>query len=52
MKNKLATLLQEAKRKGTVNGINFALGIVFLAMNNITDEFIADEEKQKELQKT
>lgn len=43
MKNKLGYLVKEAKRKGVSQGIDFALGLAFIAMNNVVDDFIPEE---------
>ena len=40
MKNKLAVLLNEARRNGVSNGVQFMGGIVLIALNNIADEYI------------
>ena len=45
MKNKLGYLVKEAKRKGVSQGIDFALGLAVLAMNNTVDEYIAEDKR-------
>ena len=44
-KNNLAPLLKKAKRTGVTNGIDFALGIAFLALNNICDDYVQLEDR-------
>ena len=39
-KNNLGALLKQAKRSGVTNGIEFALGLAFLALNNICDDYV------------
>lgn len=43
MKNKLGYMVKEAKRNGVTQGIQFALGLAFIAMNNVVDDFIPEE---------
>ena len=45
MKNKLGYMVREAKKKATTNGIDFALGIAFLAMNNIIEDYVAEDKR-------
>ena len=42
MKNKLGYMVKEAKRNGVTQGIQFALGLAFIAMNNVVDDFIPE----------
>ncbi len=44
-KNKMADMLLKVKRKGVTNGIEFALSIAFLALNNIVDDYIDIEKR-------
>ena len=43
MKNKVGYMVKEAKRNGVTQGIQFALGLAFIAMNNVVDDFIPEE---------
>ena len=43
MKNKVGYLVKQAKRKGVTDGIDFALGLAFIAMNNVVGDFIPEE---------
>ena len=45
MKNKLGYMVREAKKKATTNGIDFALGIAFLALNNIVEDYVAEDKR-------
>lgn len=45
MKNKVGYLVREAKRKGVTQGIDFALGLTFIALNNIVDEYIPEDKR-------
>ena len=45
MKNKLGYMVREAKKKATTNGIDFALGIAFLAMNNIIEDYVVEDKR-------
>ena len=45
MKNKLGYMVREAKKKATTNGIDFALGIAFLALNNIIEDYVAEDKR-------
>lgn len=36
-------MVKEAKRNGVTQGIQFALGLAFIAMNNVVDDFISEE---------
>ena len=45
MKNKVGYLVKQAKRKGVTDGIDFALGIAFLAMNNIIEDYVAEDKR-------
>lgn len=36
-------MVKEAKRNGVTQGIQFALGLAFIAMNNVVDDFIPEE---------
>ena len=43
MKNKVGYLVKQAKRKGVTDGIGFALGLAFIAMNNVVGDFIPED---------
>lgn len=43
MKNKVGYLVKQAKRKGVTDGIDFALGLAFIAMNNVVGDFIPED---------
>lgn len=43
MRNKLASRLNDTKRKGVTQGIEFMAGLILLALNNIADEFIDED---------
>ena len=45
MKNKLGYMVREAKRKGNSDGITFALGIAFLALNNIVEDYVEEDKR-------
>ena len=45
MKNKLGYMVREAKKKATTNGIDFALGIAFLALNNIVEDYVVEDKR-------
>ena len=45
MKNKLGYMVREAKKKATTNGIDFALGIAFLALNNIVEDYVEEDKR-------
>ena len=45
MKNKLGYMVREAKRKGNSDGITFALGIAFLALNNIVEDYVEENKR-------
>ena len=45
MKNNLGALLRQAKRSGTTNGIEFALSLAFLALNNICEDYIEEDKR-------
>ena len=44
-KNKVALMFKEARRNGVKDGIDFALGIAFLALNNICDDYVKLEDR-------
>ena len=44
-RNNLAILLKEARKNGVKDGIDFALGIAFLALNNICDDYVKLEDR-------
>ena len=44
MKNKVGYMLRETRKKAVTDGIQFALGLAFIAMNNVIDAYM-DEEK-------
>lgn len=43
MKNKVGYMLRETRKKAVTDGIQFALGLAFIAMNNVVDDFIPEE---------
>ena len=45
MKNKVGYLVKQAKRKGVTDGIDFALGIAFLALNNIVEDYVVEDKR-------
>lgn len=47
MKNKLAVLLKDAKRKGIEQGMDLVLGIVLVSLENVLPDHLEDEEVGK-----
>ena len=43
MKNKLAVLLNDARRNGVSNGVQFMGGLILIALNNVADEYLEDD---------
>lgn len=52
MKNNLARLLKEARQKGVAQGIEFLSGIMIIALNNIADEYVAEDQLDEFFQET
>ena len=44
MKNQLAVRINDARRKGVTQGIEFMARLILLALNNVADDYIEDEQ--------
>ena len=43
MRNQLATLLKKARQGGVSDGVEFMAGVLLITLNNVADEYIAEE---------